>query len=275
MRNDLSALDTALELLRRGFWPIPLWPLGAEIREKKGKKIATGKEPLGGGWGKKRHTVASIQTMFRNHPGAGVGLLLGPEGGVIDIEGDGPGWEESRARLMGGEMPETMGWSSRRSPHGLFQWDDRLASLGKTTIKLPDLPGLEIRTGQFGSQTQSACPPTLGIDGTPRRWNGCDTIAKLPETAIHYLLERAMTRSKDSPIVRRATTNGAATDHASVWFRQILASAAGKVAMASDGNRNDALNKAAYTLGGYVHHGYLTEAEIEAELTVAARLRRP
>ena len=111
--------------------------------------------------------------MFRKHPGAGVGVLLGPAGGVIDLEIDGPEGEASLRKLCGGIVPKTLGWSSRRGPHHLFLWDDRLAKLADKSgvVKLATLPGLEIRVGGEGKQLQSACPPTIGEDGQPRKWN--------------------------------------------------------------------------------------------------------
>src|SRR5208337_4655990 len=65
----------------------------------------------------------------------------------------------------------------------------------KSIIKLPDLPDLEIRVGGNGKQLQSNCPPTIGTDGKPRRWNGCDTIAELPEAALAFL-EDALAKAR-------------------------------------------------------------------------------
>jgi Protein of unknown function (DUF3987)/Bifunctional DNA primase/polymerase, N-terminal len=270
MQNNRTPLDTALALLAQGLWPVVLWPLGAEIPDKNGPRISKGKEPIGLAWGVERPTEATIRATFRAHPDGGVGLRLGPEAGVIDLEGDGPEAESSLTALFGHEVPETLGWSSRRGAHRLFLWDDRLAVLGKIKTELPGLPGLEIRTGFEGKQAQSACPPTLGEDGTPRRWNGCDTIAPLPEAALRYL-EAAMASLKESPYSGHATSNGKPCDPAAAWFRKALESECGKVAMAPNGERNDALNNAAGTLGGMVHHGYLTEPEIVAALTEAGR----
>jgi Bifunctional DNA primase/polymerase, N-terminal/Protein of unknown function (DUF3987) len=268
--DDLPALDTALTLLSRGLWPLALWPVGAEIPTKDGQKIATGKEPIGVAWGKERPTEVSLREIFRSHPGAGVGLLLGPEGGVIDVEGDGPEAEASFDRLMGGEVVETMGWSSRRGMHRLFRWDPRLAILGKIKTTLAELPDLEIRTGLTGKQAQSACPPTPGEDGIARVWNGCETIAELPEAAIRFL-ENAMARPKGTPLAGTAVGGNHASDPAAAWFHKALDTEAGKVAMAMEGTRNDTLYKAAATLGGMIHHGHLTEPEIVAALTEAGR----
>src|SRR5262249_4537950 len=117
MRNDLTALETALELRSRGRVPVPLWPLGAMIPTTDGGKRSKGKEPiLGSEWDDKALELseADLHDVYRKHPGAGVGILLGPRGGVIDLEGDGHEAEDSLLELIGGERLETLGWSSRR-----------------------------------------------------------------------------------------------------------------------------------------------------------------
>src|SRR5262249_17272253 len=100
--HSLSALDTALELLRRGLWPVVLYPAGATIRTRDGPEVATGKEPIGPAWGKTRPTEADIRRLFRAYPGAGIGVLLGPAGGVVDLEVDGPEGADSLVKLCGG-----------------------------------------------------------------------------------------------------------------------------------------------------------------------------
>jgi hypothetical protein len=272
MRNDLSALDTALELLRRGLWPVVLYPLGATIPTKDGPKTATGKEPIGLAWGKTRPTKADLRRLFGQNPDAGVGIMLGPAAGVVDLEVDGTEGEESLKKLFGGELVETLGWSSRRGPHRLFGYDPRLAALGKTKITLPQLPGLEIRLGSDEAQLQSAVPPTIGEDGQPRQWNDVDTIAELSEAALLFLenaLAERRPEAKNGDL--RVATVPPPSNPAAAWFRKAMENEAGKVATARDGERHDTLLAAARTLGGMLHHGYLTEADVTAELTHAGR----
>jgi hypothetical protein len=270
--NSRSALDTALELLRRGLWPVVLYPAGAMIQTRDGPKVATGKQPLGQAWGKTRPTEADLRRLFRAHPGAGVGILLGPAGGVVDLEVDGPEGADSLVKLFGGEEVETLGWSSRRGPHKLFLWDDWLAAIDphrRAKLTLPELPGLEFRFGQE-RQAQSACPPTVGEDGGRRVWNGCDTIAPLPEAALRYLAEALATPRADAGDGRPGdTTDSPTSDPAGAWFRRALGTEAGRVATAREGDRHKALFAASRTLGGMLHHGYLTEAEVIRELAHA------
>src|SRR5262245_59455500 len=121
--KGLPAHETALELLLRfGLWPVAIQP--------------GGKAPIGESWGTTRPTERSIRDTYQRHPKAGVGLLLGPEAGIIDIECDGPEGEDSLAKLMDGEIILQFGWSSARGPHYIFRYDDRLARFGKSNIKI-------------------------------------------------------------------------------------------------------------------------------------------
>jgi P4 family phage/plasmid primase-like protien len=202
-----SALETALDLLARGFWPVAIYPPGAT---KPDGKLAKGKEPIGDAWGRERWDKKRLQAAFRKHPTAGVGPCLGPGRGpggkwLIDLEGDGPQAAESLAILLGGEDVPTLGWSSTRGPHALFTADgERLLELLKAAgavqgkgydsgkFTLAALPGLEFRTGRYdrdGSvlQFQSNCPPTIGTDGKPREWNGVTELVELPDAAYATL----------------------------------------------------------------------------------------
>lgn len=38
------------------------------------------------------------------------------------------------AKLFGGELVDTLGWSSARGPHQIFRYDARLARYGKSII---------------------------------------------------------------------------------------------------------------------------------------------
>jgi putative DNA primase/helicase len=271
MNNELSALDTALELLQHGWWPVAIHPPGAIIKTRDGEKVATGKEPIGTAWGKAQPTEAGLRKMFAKHPGAGVGVLLGPNGTVIDIEVDGDQGEESFVKLCGGEAVNTLGWSSRRGPHRLFRWDACLTPManGSGVVKLDCLPGLEIRLGRQGKQIQSACPATIGEDGQPRKWNDCETIAPLPEAALRFL-GAAMVQSQE-PGKAQVSAKSPSTNACSAWLRKVLEREAGKVAKAKETTRHNTLLSAARTLGGYLHLDYLTEPEVIEALTHAAK----
>lgn len=175
----MSPEQTALDLLARGLWPIP-------ITAPNTPGIASpGKQPIGAAWGKDRHTPETLGKMFAACPGAGVGLKLGPDGFVVDIDIDDPGLAEPvLERIFRGNIPSTLGWSSARGRHLLFAWDSRLEKYGKGIVKdHPEYPGLEIRIGWSADdrQYQSVVPPSIGTDGKARVWNDNAKILPLPD----------------------------------------------------------------------------------------------
>jgi len=218
--DGATPFDTFLDFLARGFWPVVIYPRGAKIPGR--PEPAKGKEPIGKAWGLERWTVERAKATFRRFPDAGVGICLGPGRApdgewLIDIEGDGPEVEASRAKLLGGELVESMGWRSARGGHGLGTADpDRLGPImpglrpleGKGqragVYKSDQLPGLELRLGGYKSaevvkQVQSVVPPTPGTDGEPRQWTGSQTVASVPDAFYQVLAGLVAPPKADSP----------------------------------------------------------------------------
>ena len=266
MITSTACFDTAMELLcSHDLWPVPVYPPGVTLQFKTGTKVTTGKEPIGESWGSTRPTEQSIRRIFRRTPEAGVGLLLGPDGGIVDLECDGPEGEDSLVKLMGGEIVQTLGWSSARGPHHVFRYDARLDRYGKSIIKLPELPGLEVRIGGNGKQLQSCCPPTMGTDGKPREWNGAQTIAELPESVFTFLdAALAKPKHREPPFLARVTS---ARD---AYAIKALDDECQTVALAVDGEQNKTLNTSAFNVGQLVGAGALDRPEVERRLLEAA-----
>jgi hypothetical protein len=76
-----DALGTALWLYRRGLWVVPIMPPDDPFSPNPGKA------PIGRGWGARRLSTRALIAIFRRHPRAGVGVVLGPAAGVVDLEG--------------------------------------------------------------------------------------------------------------------------------------------------------------------------------------------
>jgi hypothetical protein len=271
----MTILDGALALLDLGLWPIPIHAPGSEIATRGGPKVAVGKEPIGLEWGKHRHTPESLRDFFRRYPEAGVGIKLGRDGGVIDVEvEDRATGLDSFARLMGGEVVETRGWDSSRGPHALFRFDDRLVRYGKRVLKnIPGLPGIEVRIGALASdekQFQSVCPPSPTTEGWPRRWNGVDRIAELPESFFAALDPIYLRTARPVGPARRPARD-AGDDRRRHYALAALDREADDVASTPEGDRNDRLNLAAFNLGQFVEAGHLTPDEIESALTDSGR----
>jgi hypothetical protein len=310
--KPLITLTTPTEvfdgLLDRGLWPVSIHPSSAEDM----KKSKSRKNPIGKGWGLERGTVQKRRVTIAKHPGAGVGVCLGPERGpdgswLIDIEGDGARAEESLSNLFGAEVLETLGWASTRGSHRLFRLDEeRLEAIlpglaqyeskepnGKGVYHLPDYPDLEIRVGGYKpdgtvKQIQSVCPPTVGDDGKPRAWNGCETIASVPD-AFYVALEQAAggrkaqatgVRQGDAP-TRESNPfrKTAGSSRVAAYCRGALEKALGRVMTAAPNTRHTTLRDETASLAGWLHYGAevigFDEHELYEKMLVAARGAEP
>jgi hypothetical protein len=228
-------------MMRSGLWPVPieLWA----------------KRPIGKAWGTAYATRGQLLSVFDRHKGAGVGVLLGPDAGVVDVEVDD---EAAAASLLARvELPETLGWTSARGAHRLFLWDKRLAGLPTVA----HLGGTELRLGQEGKQLVSVCPPSVGDDRRRRRWSGVWEVRAFPECLLREM-ERPGARPDSRPI---AVPTGGSRYAAAALRYEVQ-----RVAKAKAGTRNACLNKAAFSLGGLVAVGLLTRETVEEALSDAA-----
>jgi hypothetical protein len=286
-------------LLERDLWAIPIYPAG---HEREVGSVTLGKEPIGKAWGLERWTKKRGARAYKDFPKAGVGVGLGPGRGpggswLGDVEGDGKEAEASRAKLFDGEIVETLGWGSARGGHQLLAVDGKrlqgiLGGLAKYEVKntpcpgvyhFPQLPGLELRLGGYKDdgetvkQIQSVTPPTLGTDGKPRRFNGCESIADAPE-AFYTTLQQIADEAKS---VRADTCKGEERtwsklkpgDRLKAYFKGALDKSYGAIARAPQGERHPTVMSRTRALAGYLHYGDclgFTEPELEDEMTRAA-----
>ena len=225
-----------------------------------------GKAPLGRGWGAQRLSTRALFAIFRRHPGAGVGIVLGPAAGVVDLEVDdrvqaGP----LLAELFPEGPPMTMGWSSSRGEHRLFQWDDRLGRAGSAVVHLAG-GAVEFRLGSGGKQLGAVCPPSPGADGKPRRWNDVWEIAPCPEVLI--VAGRADGRRAGSR--RQAVQMPGRGDRSRKSALAMLDREVNRVRTAGPGTRNSTLNLVAFRLGQLVATRALDRTTVEIALTGAA-----
>jgi hypothetical protein len=262
-----DALGTALWLLGRGLWPIAISPPGDP------RWPSPGKSPIGKGWGKKQPSAATLRRTFARYRRAGVGLLLGPAGGVVDLETDEP--EAAAAvlrRLFPDGPPETMGWHSARGDHRLFAWDDRLEGLAPTSVVALAGGALELRLGGRDRQVASACPPSLTAKGTPRVWSGCWRAAPFPAALLTALIERRV--ALDQVRSRNARRHHPVRSHAAKRVGRYGAAALAResdlVRGARPGGRNRTLNRAAFSLGQLVAGGAIDRIAVERALLDAA-----
>ena len=182
-----TVLDAALWAIDLGLWPIAISPWDA-------KGQSPGKAPISiKNWGVERREPDYFRSTLRRYPHAGVGLKLGFEGRVVDVDVDDPeAAKPTLARLFPDGLPSTIRWDNAGGKfHLLFWYDDRLAELGKSIVKGGlHYPGLEIRIGAAPGevkQIQSVIPPSLMANGVARRWTSWGDILTLPESVIQDL----------------------------------------------------------------------------------------
>ena len=257
-----DALGTALWLFARGFWPVAITP------PDDARSPNPGKAPIGRGWGIRRLSTRAIFAIYGRNPGAGVGIVLGPTSGVVDLEVDdparaGPVLEE----LFPGGLTETLGWSSRRGEHRLFRWDDRLSVARSAVVHLAG-GALEFRLGAGDKQAAAVCPPSPRTDGVPRRWNGVWEVAPCSEVLID-LVARLASSTPARPPARFFPRAAGGRDHGR-YGTIALEREANLVRSACPGTRNEALNRAAFCLGQLVGAGAVDRSLVEATLAGAA-----
>lgn len=123
-----------------------------------------GKHPVEAAW----QTLATddeetIASWFEDGRPVNVGLLLGPQSGIIDVELDNDQAKSAWAELKLGEI-FTPTYTSGRGPHRLFKWTE---DLPQTSVR--KVNGIEIRIGN-GSGMQSVLPPSRHHTGNYYRW---------------------------------------------------------------------------------------------------------
>ena len=288
-----NARLVAIRMLERGFWPVPIWPKGAEIAcGSNYKRIAQGKEPMGSGWGATKRTIAELNHTYARINDAGVGVCLGPGRGpgggwLIDIEGDGPKAEESRLALFDGQPFVSIGWKSFRGFHYLYLADrerllDMLSRLerceGVTSslsgvYHLPGFPDLELRVGGENldgsvKQIQSVCPPTPSSDGKPREWIGSGVLIHLPDS--FYAIPDRLPRAAPAPHrVVVETPIPCPAGKVEAYGLAALVDECNLVAGSTQPGRHIQLNRSAFKIGSLVEAGAIDDSIARSSLIQA------
>jgi len=146
-------------------------------------RLARGeKRPLGAGWPDRATTDPdTVAAWLRS--GSGVGLLLGPASGLIDVEFDEPAGRDALAQ-MGVLDLRTPTWRSHRGEHRLFKWTTNLPA-----VAFLHAGPLEVRIG--GRAAQSVLPPSRHPAGGRYEWLLPPTntpVADLPAAILDEVL---------------------------------------------------------------------------------------
>ena len=147
-------LVEAVSLAERGWHIIPI---------KSGEK-----RPILDDWGNKASADAKqIERWAVRFPACNWGLLLGPTSGIIDVEDDSPEGREILESAMELSGVVTPCYSSGKSIHRLFQYDERFNPLTAVSYQLF---GCEFRFGVGGKAAQSVIPPSVHPSGAVYAW---------------------------------------------------------------------------------------------------------
>jgi putative DNA primase/helicase len=190
MNTPEEGLSAALSLANQGLKLIPVHRTnGNECSCRiKGCKSA-GKHPRLKNWPSRATADAKIiESWFEKWPDTNIGVKLGEESDVVDVEFDDAEGEETAQRLLSGIKTPT--FKSKRSTHRLFRFPAQLIEM-KAVLKVD---GLEIRLGAGNKGAQSVLPPSLHKSGIKYEWvqglspKDC-CIAEFPQSLIRLLKE--------------------------------------------------------------------------------------
>jgi hypothetical protein len=161
-------------------------------------KKQCGKHPAGGdGW---QHRVArteeDLESWIEEYERTGVpfnvGVVLGPSTGIIDIEWDDPAAQQY-AEQIGLTRIATPTYTSGRSEHRLFLWDDRFEHIEKAVV-YPG--GLEVRLGVGAKASQSVIPCSWHWKGMQYKWKPTLRIDEVQLAPVPEELARAIASGK-------------------------------------------------------------------------------
>ena len=213
---------------------------------------------------KKPATETDIKKWWRQFPDANIGVVTGFLSGVFVLDVDGDLGAETLAQLQRQHGPLPRTWRSRtgRGEHIWFRFPSE--ELRNTAGEIA--PGLDTR----GEGGYVVAPGSIHASGVAYEWQddgdpvlGCD-LAHLPE----WLLD--MVRKRPEQPAPAPKLNGAAPlEHQFRVLRQIFEEERNDLAKLFQGQRNTALNAAAFALGQLSHYGAWTEEEAHAALKAA------
>ena len=283
--HSISMAEHALAYAQRGFPVFPCdpankQPLVGRDKDAEGKPI-----PKTGGLHKASRDESQIREWWSRYPRAMIGLRMGPEAGVFALDPDRPkepgepdglaAWDElSRAH---GYTPATHAHvSPRGGMHLLFAYPADL-TITNSPGQLP--AGIDVR----GSGGYVIAPPSRTADGREYR------LAQ-PEHGFRFepapdflldLLRKPEPAPPSQPGPKRTTSERAAPPNGSrsrifnddvpdSYILRAVEEECAAVALAPRGQRNEALNRAAFKLGTIVGAGRLDAGTATRRLLDAA-----
>ena len=264
-----SMVDYALDYARRGFPVFPCDPMDKQPLVPRDKD-ATGRPiPKTGGLNKATRDEAQIRAWWRKYPRAMIGLRMGPEAGVFAIDPDVPkepgdpdglaAWQDLAAAHD--YAPTTHAHvSPRGGRHLLFAYPADI-TITNSPGNLP--PGIDVR----GAGGYVIAPPSRMADGREYRLERPEHAFRheqAPDWLLDLLRKPEPAQAPPSPEQKktseRATPQPPNGEPARIFMDEVpdsyIACAVDEecaaVAAAPRGQRNKALNTAAFKLGTLV-----------------------
>jgi hypothetical protein len=159
------------------------------------------KQPVGDDW--QHHASsdpATVREWLRRRPAYNLGVKLGPDSGVIDLECDSPEAEAELVLLLGEEIARSAPrYRSVRGTHRLFAWAEGLPRPDNAVFHWK---GIELRTGNGDRAAMSALPPSTHPSGAAYEWvvppDGTPLVP-LPPEVVAKLAAGEPSAARDKP----------------------------------------------------------------------------
>lgn len=165
-------VENAINYTNRGWNVIALHaPTDKGCTCRRGKECTSiGKHPRHNEWQLKATTDEDqVQKWFDVWPNSNVGVKLGKQSGIIDIECDTSEAERELLTLLGDDPPVVPTFRAGRGKHRLFAWSDDLPEPDKA-VWWHGESRIEFRTGNGDKGAQSVFPPSHHASGKVYEW---------------------------------------------------------------------------------------------------------
>ena len=216
--------------------------------------LLDGKVPIEKGWQRFCEEKRTLSKSKRD--GHNIGIACGPASGCIVLDVDDPEKFKETCEKNGWLSPETRTHETGRGlPHYFFEYPQDGRDYGNKSCKSM---GFDIR----GKGGQVVAPGSIHPDtGKPYRVRKDVPMAPAPDWMLSLYTEKP----RPARSIARTATG------VSRYGESALGNQLSELSQATDGERNEKLNKSAFSLGQLVAGGELDHATVENALADAAR----
>ena len=216
---------------------IPVFPL----------KPGTKEPAVSGGLHAATSDPDAVRAWWNKWPDANLSIPTGPHTNVWVLDIDGAEGEASLSRLEGehGPLPDTSGTvTGTGGRHLYFAWPTDGPEIRNSAGRIGQ--GLDVR----GAGGSIIVPPSIHPNGRPYRWTGTDRgFADAPAWLVEVAAPPPPARTDPSPV------DGDISRYAAAAITDEL----NRLAEATEGHRNDQLNRSAFAVASFVRAGVAPE----------------